>query len=833
MAWRETRATWGRMSLFALCVACGVGALVATESATAHLTRRIKQESRSLMAGDCSLTSRRPFDPDLRARVAALVAEGVVMAETLETLSMVASPDSTATRLVELKAVSPDYPLYGRLVTEPADAVERFGRGGGVLVSPSLVAQTGLTVGSRLTVGELTVPIVGVLTSEPDRLGDSFRMGPRVLLRRTEMDRTRLTGWGSRVSYRLLFKLPARLDVQSVRRRLVPDASDRRLEFRSADGGQPQIEGFLNRTNAFLNLAGLAVMLLAGVGIAVAIHTFVRQRLETMAILKCLGATAPALIGVYLTQAVILGTAGCIMGAFLGVAMLKAVPGLLAGVLPFAVEMPPIPLVIARDVGTGLLLTVAFSLLPLLRVRRVSPRAIFNRAVEDGTGGAARDPAAWATLAGLAALCTLLTVSRAGTMKLAMQFLGSFALTVVALLLAARLLLWVVRVVPAPGAFTLRHALVNLRRPGNQTSSVLVATGLSVFLLQSVYLVDTMLADEFLLALPDRAPNLYIVDVQDDQKGGVADALASHGIQALETVPLVRGRIVEIGPKPISELHPDPAKAPWWVNREYVLTCRNHVGAGESVVAGRLWSADGPRRAEISVETVTASRFGLGLGDRVTLDVQGRRLQVEVTSLRSVRWGTLRPNFFLVLPPYLLEGLARTHFTVAHVGTEAERAALQRALVRRFPNLMVIDISAGVAVVRAFVDRLSWVIGLAALLCLVGGLLVLIASIVMTRRHRTYECALLKVHGATRPMLVRLLALEYLLLGLIGGTVGALSAWLAAHWIATHTFEMTLSGRLPSVALGGLLAGALTALAGALASSGILSQPPLAILRDE
>lgn len=829
MAWRESRASLGRLGLFALSIACGVAALVATETVSANLVRRVREEARTLLAADLEVRSRKPLPADVVARVEGLSREGARVTRTVETMSMAASPETTVTRLVEVKAVGDGYPFYGTLTTEPASALEDFRAGRGVLVSPALLVQMGLASGATLRIGDWEARVAGVLTAEPDRVGDSFRIGPRVMMRHADVEKAGLIRKGSRATWRLLVGSPRAEAAPAWKARLATGLEGKDIEVRTAEEGQPALERFVTRVTTFLDLVGLSVLLLAGIGIGVAIHTFIAQRLDTLAVLKCLGATQAQVLAVYLIQTVALAVAGSIAGAVLGVAMPMALPGLLAGVLPFPVTMELVPVAVARGVALGVLLSTAFALPPLLAMRRVQPLAIFARAV---SGRGKRDPLAMLSLATLACACAALAAWRAGGAELAAVFLGGFVVAVAAVGLAARAVLWLARRIARLFGFTTRHAIGGLARPGNQTSSVTIALGLGVFLVALVHRVDVVLRSEFADGVSATAPNLFVVDLQDDQLAGFREVLDRHRVKPLEVAALVRSRITALADRPITELYPDPEKAPWWINREYTLTFRDGPGDAERLERGRFWEP-GSKNLEASLEKSTAERLKLDLGDWFTLDVQGTELRVKVTSIRTVRWSSMRPNFFMILPPKLLEDAPRSWFAVAHVPGAEARAGIQRDLVRRFNNLMILDISQGLSVVRLFVERLGWVIGMAALFCVAGGVLVMAASVVMTRRHRMRELAILKAQGATSGQLMYMLAVEYGLLGGVAGFVGSLAAAGVARALAVRLFDARVEFLVVPVLIATGTTALVTGATGALASRGMLRRPALEILRED
>jgi putative ABC transport system permease protein len=346
-----------------------------------------------------------------------------------------------------------------------------------------------------------------------------------------------------------------------------------------------------------------------------------------------------------------------------------------------------------------------------------------------------------------------------------------------------------------------------------------------------VHRLQVVLSDELQFGLKSSTPNMFVIDVQDDQRASILEIMRRRGLAPLEEAPLVRSRISHVKDRALTQLYPDLDKAPWWVGREYVLTYRDGLTSAETLAEGRLW-APGSSGAEVSMETATATRLGLRLGDWLTLDVLGEPRRVQVTSLRAVRWSSMRPNFFMVLPPAQLEPLPRTWFMVTRVDAPDARAALQRDLIRAHSNLTVLDLTLGLGILREFMTRLSWVVRLTAGLCVLGGLLVMAASILMTRRHRSYECAVLKSQGASRRTLLNLLAIEYGVLGAVAGLVGSAAATAGATVLGRQLLDITVPIDFGLVLLATLVGGLASAATGALSSRGVLERPALEILRD-
>ncbi len=836
MAWREWRAHPAMLAFLSASVALGVAVLIGTGALSEAMERTLEAEGRALLGGDLEVRSHDPFPAAIDEELAKLRREDAQLLRTVEMLSMVSWATTTSVRLCSVKAVEAGYPLYGQLATRPPEAAGQFGRGPGLLVAPALALQLGVKPGDRLKAGRSTLPVLGELATEPDTVAEPFRLGPRLLMRMAELPATGLMAPGSRATYRALLRLPAGVEPEIAEARLKALAGDRGdLDLTTAKQGPETTRRLVGRLRTFLELAGLCMLLLACIGTAAAIHTYVQQRLDSLAVLRCLGLTGPRLLGMMLFQTLAVALTGCVPGILGGIALARGLPLLLEGVLPFELQASPGPAVLAQALAMSLAVTLAFALVPLWRLRGLPAARIFRRQVEAGTHAGSGSLTTRRTALALAGCAALLVWWPQDESLATVQFLAGFGAAFAGLLLSARLALHLLRSLPAARSFELRHALANLHRPGNQSTSVVVAIGLGVFLTLSMRLLGESMLHEIDTGTRQSAPNLFVIDIQPDQAGGVTGLLTRSGHPAEEMVPLVRSRLERVAGRTIRSLYPDPSTAPWWVTRDYWLTYRDRLGAAEELLEGRFWKGPAVPGAtpEISLEERTAERLGVGLGDSLALDVQGLEITAKVTSLRRVRWTSMRPNFFIVFQPGVLERAPHTYFAVTRVTELARRVELTRDLVRLHPNLTIIDFTDAAGMVRRVLDRIGWAVWLVAGLCLGGGGLVLGASVLLTRRHRLHEMALLKLLGASRPRLLRILTAEYALLGALAGAVGGAAALTVTRYLALRTLEVSIPAPLASATLAVLVTAGFVTVCGTLASYGLLRPPPSQILRTE
>ncbi len=827
LALREMRGGWRHWGYALACVALGVAALVAVGSFADALERTVGRSARSLMGADVEIRSTRPLSAEAERALDSLEREGVERMRVLELAAMARAGESSA--LVEVKAVPDGYPFYGRLTTDPDRPLASLIGGSRALVHDALLARLGLAPGARLLIGEEEFVIAGRITGEPDRSAGVFALGPRVLIATADLPATGLVQPGSRVRYRTLLRLPAGVDAEVARERiarLLPDPALRIATFRQA---QPGLRRFWDQLTLYLGLTGLVALLVGGIGVGSSVTAFIRERLATIAILKCLGAGWRQVLAIYLAQTVALGLAGGLLGAAAGTAAQPLLLPLLSPLLPFEVEPVLSSGAVLRGIAMGLGVTLLCSLWPLLEIRRVPPALILRREVEGRLPGRRPWGAALPITAGLAALA----LWQAGSWKVGGLFVGGVAAGLVLLLAAARLLIALSRRLPRRGPLAWRQGLAALHRPGGHAGAVLVTLGLAVMLIVSVALLERTLRSEISGRSPERAPAFFFVDVQPDQAQRFARVVTeTSGEAPPELIPVVRSRLAAVKDVPVA---PDAARREeqWYLTREYVLTWAAAPPGRDTVVAGRWWTPDeAAREPLISVEEEIARTLGVTLGDTLGFDIQGVTVSARVANLRKVDWRSLRANFFVIFSQGALESAPSIYLATARVPPGRE-AAVQSAVVAAFPNVTAIPVREVLERVAAILDQIALAIRLVAGFTVVAGLVVLAGALAVTRRQRLYESVILKAVGATRGLLARAFAVEYALLGAAAGLAGtALAALLA--W-AVERFFLDLGWRWQPATLAlGVVGPALLALGvGFLGSFRLLGHPPLDVLRQE
>ncbi|HEY7601390.1 MAG TPA: FtsX-like permease family protein [Methylomirabilota bacterium] len=830
LAWRETRGAWRQFGGFLVCIALGVGALVAVLSVAATLDRSLGREARALLGGDVELRSAHPLDPPSEAPVLDLARRGATVARVRELVAMARNPARGGALLVELKAVDTAYPLYGRLDTAPARPLDTLLASGGVVVEEALLTRLGLGIDDPLTIGDATLTVTGVVRKEPDRAASLFTLGPRVLLSAASLDATGLMRPGSRVRHRTLVRLPAAIEPGAARAALVQAMADPAVRVATFDEAQPGLRRFFDQLTAYLRLVGLTSLFVGGIGVAAAVRAFLARKVATIAILRCVGANARTLTAVYSVQALALGLLGSLTGAALGTAAQLALGPLLQPFVPFELESRPSAVAVATGLLAGVLATLLFALWPLLSARAVPPAILLRHPVDAGT---VRPRRPWAVAAAIAGGLAALTLWQAGPLKIGAIFIGAAAGALGVLVVAA----WGTRALagrlPRPRSVAWRHGLGGLFRPGSQTIGVTVALGIGVTLLTAVALLERGLGRQLDLERRREAPSFFFVDVQPDQAETFTRTVtAVPGATAPALVPVIRARLRAINGEPIVRERWAGRADAWRVTREYVLTFADERPTGTVLTRGRWWTPGDRGRAWISVEAEAARVLGVDLGGTLTFDIQGLEVTAEVLSLRKVDWQTLGANFFVIFSPGPLDGAPFAYLGTARVPPEADNTVQER-IAAGFPNVTVIPVRDVLQRVTGVLDRIAVAVRLVALFVLGAGLTVMAEALAQSRAQRLYESVLLRTLGATRGRVARAFAVEYGCLGLVAGLGGALTGALTAWIVLRFVLDIPPTLDAAPVAAALLASVALAVGVGFLGTFRLLGRKPLPVLRRE
>jgi len=839
IAWRESKASAGKFAFVILAVAIGVGALSGVRGFSSAFRQMLLRDARMLMAADLSVRAFHIPDPGEQAALDRIVDGGAERTWITETASMMTSEASSRPLMVSVKAVDPEvYPFYGEPELRPVGRLADVLDEQNVVVSDDLLLRLGVEVGDRVKLGKTWLRIAAVLAVEPDRMTGSFNIGPRVMLSREALDASGLIARGSRAAQRYLYKLPEEgIAIPEARAQL--EAAFPKWAIADFRETNPTIRRGLDRATDFLSLVSLAAMIVGAMGVGMAMHSHLQQRLDSIAVMKCLGARSGQILRIYLLQTLGLGIVGSFVGAALGFAAQAVAPSLIAQYFPTAPDLDFQPEAAVLAGGVGVLTTLLFALPPLLSIRKIRPALVFRREMESLTKSIGERLREWGPaiavgaliLAALGGVAALLGDST----TMGVWFAGGLLVSVIVLSATASLLLGFLRRLPGWLPFKLpvawRHGLANLHRPGAHAAAILVALGVGVTFTLSVYLIQTSVLDQMAKSAPPEMPNVFLNNITNQNRGEIEDFLG--GYPGVEDEPVmiasVPSRLIAVNGRPLAEMDLGDDGARYRQTRG--ITWADEKGDEVDVLAGRWWEA-GETAAYVAVRERAAETLGVGPGDRLQWTVGGRELDAEVRAVVRVEGFRTGGSANFILTRAALEGLPANYFGGVRIDPE-KALDLQRDAFERFPTVMVINAADVIAVVQEVVDQIAVVVQFVSGFAILGGIVILTSSVLATRFRRVRETAVLKTLGATKRRISAIFSVEFLVLGATAGLIGALLASGFSMFLlervldAAYAFDPVATGL--TVFGTALLANA----AGWLGSFRILDQKPLEVLRGE
>ena len=831
VAWRDGRRSFGRLLRSMACVVIGIASLVAALSFRDNLAVSIQDQSKTLLGADLEISGREPFSPEAEALFASL---GGDQSRQIAFSSMAYFPENGTSRLVQVRAISGRFPYYGALETEPASARAEFETAAAALVDENVMLQFNARVGSRLRIGDQEFHIAGKLKKIPGETLAFSLISPRVYIPLHYLDRSPLLQKGSLVRYRVYFKFDSRVDVDALVQRIAPQLEQLRLQSDTVKTRAAVIARSLDNLTRYLGLAVFVAVLLAGVGVASGVYVYAKEKTASVALLRCIGASAGETVAVYLIQTSIAAAAAACLGAALGVLVQAWLPLALRDFLPVTTALAFTPKAVGLGTLVGIGTALLFALLPLLPLRNVSPLQALRSAYEESRG--ARDPLLWLLFCVIVAAILSFAFIAAERWFHALYFTAGVLLAFgfIAFLAgtASVLMKWLLSdFLP----FAWRQGLANLHRPNNQTVAVMLAIGVSVFLLMTLYNVQSTL----LLQVAERGgqgePNLVLFDVQKEQRAGIAELIQSFGARDYGEVPIVTLRLAAVKGRRVEEIRADGATPPWALRREYRSTYRERLARTERIIQGSWRDRVAPdtQPIPISVEKGIAETLRVGLNDLLEFDLQGVSLITQVASIREVDWQRVQPNFFAVFPVGVLEQAPQFYAVVSRIESPQRSAALQRAVAERFPNVSMIDLTLILNTLDAILGRVERAIRFVALFTILTGLSVLASAIFNRRGQRITESVLLRALGASKRQVLSIIAAEYLFLGafscLAGAALAALASWVLSFYFLGTVARFAMAPLLWVL----LLTTATVLLFGAMGSWGIFRRPALEALRAE
>ncbi|WP_194975575.1 ABC transporter permease [Aquiflexum lacus] len=829
MAYRDFRKNFSRLLLFVSSMVVGIAALVGISSFGENLKKDIEDQSKELVGADLVLRNNKPLGLKPTDSIAIQTAEEVNFA------SMVAFPATGESRLTQVRMLEGDFPFYGRLETIPENAESTFRQGGRkALVEKLLMAQFNAVVGDSIKVGELTFVIEGELQKVPGQTGIAATVAPAVYLPMEYAEATGLIQYGSRLNYQRYYQLADEVNPDELVKLYEEQWEEEKVDADTVEDRRRQTGRSFQNLSNFLSLVAFIALLLGCVGVASAVNVFVKEKLASVAVLRCLGVSAWTAMKIYLVQILVMGLIGSLFGAFLGTMLQFVLPTVFADFLPVEVTMAISWMSVGFGILTGLLVAVLFALLPLLKIRKVSPMATLRP--EEGETKISKDPLRWGVITGILLFIFGFSFFLLNSWENALGFTAFVLFAFIALWSVALGIMWLIkRFLPITLQYPIRQSLANLYRPNNQTVSLIATIGLGTAMISTLFFVQNQLLDEARFADKEDQPNMLMFDIQTHQVDSVAEMIRKRDLPILQQVPIVTMGLESINglTKKVNDTLPDEERRSRGLyNREFRVTYRDSLISSERLVSGELRKVESQSDSVfISFDQGYAERTGINLGDEIVFNVQGRPIKTYVGSFRDIKFNQVSTNFLVLFPDNVLTNAPKFHVLITKTKNDRQAADVQSEIVRKFPNISVINLGAIVETLEEILGKISFVIQFMAFFSIITGVLVLISSLIISKFQRMRESILLRTLGADSGTVSKINTLEYFFLGSLASLSGILLSFLATFLLSKFVFNLPFRGAYEEALIVYLAITALTVLLGWLNGRNIIKMAPMEILR--
>lgn len=834
LAYRDAKPQWKTLFLYTSSVIAGVAALVAILSFRSDVLLTVDGQSRELLGADLELRSSEVFPDSVEAFIDSI---GGSMAEGLEFNSMVIFDEDGTSRLSQIRAIDGPFPIYGSIVTQPAEAASIYQEKRTALLEESAMNQYGLAVGDTIQVGLQRVAIEGALLSVPGEAAVFSLVGPRVYLHKSIIEDSGLLDRGSRVTYKRYFKFASVDTVNSIVEAFRPLAREHRIRTETVESEKEDFDEIISNLSRFLGLIAFIALLLGGLGVASAVYVYIKRKSTTVAALRCIGVSKLRLVSAFSIQIAGVGLVGASLGSLIGVILQLYLPTLFSGLLPFEIIQQLSIQSILLGLLTGVGISLVFSILPLAGISTISPLLTLRNTDFSPLKALSKNVKVGTfifTLAVLIGIITLLT----GSLIASVAFTASLIIFIVLLWFIGLMLIAVVkgmRLTTFP--YPVRQGMANLFRPNNQTTMLITTLGMGMLLIGTLYLSQDMLVKRIDMETGDNFPDLVFYDIQRDQNERMNTIVEENGGSVLMNVPIVSMRLASRKGVPVSEVRADTTSdvRGWALGREYRVTYRSELADTETITEGEWISkADGINSVvPISVATQIQENLQIEVGDTLGFNVQGVPVTTVVASFREVDFTQPQPNFFVLFPSGVLEAAPQFFATTIRTNSDQQSLTVQQNIAREFPNISAIDVSVALESVREFLGKISMAIQFMALFSIITGFIVLASSIAISRKQRTKESVLLRTLGAERRQIGSIQTIEYALLGFLSSFAGLIFAFIASWALAFFYFDMAFIPNVGNLLLITLFVMLASISIGWSGSRHIFKHSPLEILRLE
>ena len=800
-ALREIRFAFKQFRIFIACLFLGTAIIASVGSVTTNIAQSLSRDARMFLGGDIEIeTNQRALTIEEMNYVVDL-AEEISMVSELR--AMAHTEDFSNSSLIEIKAVDNKYPMFGVLETStglsPRELLDQKDGRWGAVPAEAIAIRLGLEIGDTVNIGNVAYEIRGITVREPDSSSAGFQFAPTVIVPQASMEETGLITFGSLVEYQYRLRLADGADSQAVEEQIEADFPDSDWRVRDKSGGGGQTQRFIDRMGQFMTLVGLTALLVGGVGVSNAVHGYLNSKTNTIATFKILGAQSNTIFQIYLYQILIMSAISIILGLLAGGSLPFVFSDYLESKMPIAIskEFFFAPLAIAAFYS--ILISLIFTLWPLAKAKNISARQLFRLTISEPEGEKLPTFYLWVII-GMAVALLSVVFYTAEYRELTAYFIGGMLASFALLLGTGYLVQRGVGLLPRRFSPALRIALSNITRPGNSTLSIILSLGLGLILLTAISLVEFGLNAEIERRVDTDAPSYFFLDIQKADHDSFKEFTTNRdGVSLYRTVPNLRGRITHLNGVPSTEVEVDP-DVRWMLRGDRGMTFAEEVPENNKILAGDWWPVGYDGEPEVSISNDMADGMNLGPGDKISVNVLGRNIEVTIRSVREVDWGTFGINYVLMFDPKVLSGAPFTYVGTIK-STDDQESANYQAITRTYPNVTTVRLKEVLENVQNLLEQIKGAIDVMASITIVAGVLVLSGAIAAGHKGRIYDSAVLKVVGATRKDILRAYIFEFIILGIATGIVAIILGSIAAYGIVVGIMEMewTFSLNIPLI----------------------------------
>lgn len=833
MAWKDSRRNRARLFIFILSIALGIGALVGINSFKTTLVDEIDSQAKELLGADMAIGGQsKSFVEDAYKMTDSIPGEKSYESSFA---SMVFFPRTDGTRLVNVRSLKGGYPYYGKIETEPVEAAEKFKTGQYALVDESVMLQYNVQVGDQVKVGNTLFEIVGKLQKVPGQTEIGTTVAPIVYIPLDYLGGTGLMKKGSRIQQTVFFKIPDQELVEEMNQKYGGPLDKMGIYIETVEDRKRDAGRAFGDLADFLNLVAFVALLLGCIGVSSSVYVYIKEKIKTVAVLRCLGASSNQVFFIFLFQIALFGIIGSLLGASFGVMLQSYLPSLLKDFIPVQITSAISWISVGQGIMLGLFISVLFTLLPLLKIRKITPLGVIRDAVNQTSSGGKTLPIIIYSIIFL----FIWIFSRIQINDWLQSLYFSLGIVVAFLLLtgSGKLVMWLVRrFFPKSLGFVWRQGLANLYRPNNQTLTLIVTIGLGTMLIASLYSLQELLVKQITISGEGERPNMVLFDIQTPQMEEVKEITLDYDMPVMQEVPIVTMRMMEINGYSKNDVVNDSTLGykKWSFNREYRVTYRDKLITSETIVDGKwIGTATNNDSIFISISKGFAESINANIGDELVFNVQGALIKTYVGSFREIEWNRVQTNFLVLFPKGVLEEAPQFNVLITKTNSADYAARYQQAIVRNFPNISIIDLGLILNTLEEVLGRISFVIRFMALFSIATGLLVLLSSVITSKYQRIEENVLLRTLGASKNQIWKILFTEYFMLGSIASIAGLLISMIGSWLLASFVFEITYLPNYLAIFSVFIIITSLTIIIGLLNSRSVINNPPLQVIRKE